>query len=441
MVAGWLKKPAAEVRDALEGPLVRNAMSLYGTTIVTSLFGFLYWFVAARMASTRAVGLASAVQSAALLLSIFCVFGLSTLLIGELARDKTQARSLILTAATSVGVFALIVSGIVGTVLVSASSTFREGLSGPVGILVLALLSALTTVLLVLDDSCVGLMRGDLQLRRNTVFAVSKLLILPVLITVWPDRSGTELVVAWMAGLAVSLVVLARGLQSLTAGQSSRLQFRRLFEKRRLMVGHHWLNLSVQSPYLVLPVLVTVILGPEANAAYTAASLVVAFVLVIPTHLSVVLFALAPGDEVALRREVRKTMRICLVLALASAPFFVIFSSPILRIFGEDYKTATAAMAVLGFCTYPYAVKAHYVAIARVRGRMQQAALWTMVGAGLEIGLAAAGANLYGLTGVAVGFLAAYLIEAAFYSPSVFGTLRAARGSRNREGTGDGSTG
>ncbi len=50
--------------------------------------GFLYWFAAARMVPARGVGIASAIQLIAQFLSIFCVLGLSTLLIGELARDR-----------------------------------------------------------------------------------------------------------------------------------------------------------------------------------------------------------------------------------------------------------------------------------------------------------------------------------------------------------------
>jgi O-antigen/teichoic acid export membrane protein len=41
-----------------------NAGSLMGTTAVTSLFGFAYWWVAARTAPAEAVGQASAAVSA-----------------------------------------------------------------------------------------------------------------------------------------------------------------------------------------------------------------------------------------------------------------------------------------------------------------------------------------------------------------------------------------
>jgi O-antigen/teichoic acid export membrane protein len=422
-----LGKPMAQIKEALEGPIVRNAAALYGTTIVTSILGFVYWFVAARLAPAAAVGTASAIQSAAQFLGIFCVIGLNTLLISELAADKSQARSLMLTAAAGVGVAAYIISAGVGVGLASLSSTLRQGLHGPGGILIFAVLSALTTVLVLLDDACIGLLRGDLQLRRNAVFAVSKLALLPVLIWVWASQSGTELVIAWLIGLAISLITLGIQLAKLTKGQSSRLDFARIFEKRRLVMGHHWLNLSIQSPRLVLPVLVAIIVGPKANAAFTAAFLVVSFVNVIPSQLSTVLFALAPGDEADLRVQVRKTMRICLVISVVTAPLFVIFAGLILRIFGHDYVTATAALAILGFATYPQTIKAHYVAIARVRGRMQHAAWWTLLGGCLEIGFSAVGAIKHGLTGLAVAYLIAATAEAVLFSPSVFGILRKSR--------------
>jgi O-antigen/teichoic acid export membrane protein len=427
-MARRIEGPIAGARAALEGPLVRNAASLYGSTIITSFFGFLYWFIVARMVPARAVGIASAVQSAAQLLAIFCVLGLSTLLISELSHDQSQARSLMLTAATLVGLVSAVTAGVVSLVVHSFSSTVASGLAGPAGTLVFILLSAFTTILLVLDDACIGLLRGDFQLWRNTVFAVSKLLLVPLLILAWPTQSGTELVAAWLAGLMISLVPLTIKLTNLTRGQTSRLDFKGLFAKRRLMVRHHWLNISISAPYLILPILVATVIGPEANASYTEAMLVIGFVNVIPSYLAVVLYTLKPGDESALHLEVKKTMRICLVLALASAPFFIVFAHLILSIFGPSYTSASTALAIMGFSTYPIAVKAHFASISRVRGRMAQAGISTLIGACFEVGLAAVGAVVHGLTGVAVGFLSALLIEVAIYGPVVFGVLRTSGG-------------
>jgi len=335
-----------------------------------------------------------------------------------------------ITASAGVGAFALIVSTVVGFGFHSFSSDISKGVEGPAGIVIFVLLSSLTTILLVLDDACIGLLRGDLQLRRNTVFAVSKLVLLPILILFWATSSGIELVLAWLAGLGISLLFMAYELLNLTKGQSSRLDFRRIFEKRTLMFRHHWLNLSVQAPRLILPILVAVIVSPQANAAFTATWLVVGFVQIIPSLLSTVLFALAPGDEEALHRECRKTMRISLVVSVVSAPFFFIFSGLILRVFGPQYAVAGTTMGILGLATYPGAIKSHYVAISRVRGKMQQAVFLTIIGVTLEVGFSAAGGALWGLNGVALGLLVGLVVEAFVYAPTVFGVLIEGRASR-----------
>ena len=428
----WIDWSTVEFKHAVEGPIVRNAAALYGGTIVAAVLGFAYWLIAAKLVPVRAVGIASAVQSGAQFLGVLCVIGLSTLLISELSMDRSQARSLMLTATVGVGGVAFVASLVVGIVVQTVPSAFREGIRGPVGILVFALLGTLTTVLILLDDACVGLLRGDLQLSRNAVFAVSKLVLLPTLVWIYATKSGLELVIAWESGMAISLVSLGYQLGKATRGQSSRPEFRNLFYKRRLMARHHWLNVSINSTRLLLPVLAAGIIGANANAAFTAAFLVVGFVNVIPTQLSTVLFALAPGDERMLRRQVRKTMRICQALSLFSAIAFLFLAGLILRIFGHDYETAKTALLVLGLTTYPQSIKAHYVAIARVRGRLKQAAFMTTVGASMEVGLAAAGAVLHGLTGLALGYLAAGVIEGALFFPSVFSVLRAVHAPRRR---------
>ena len=201
------------------------------------------------------------------------------------------------------------------------------------------------------------------------------------------------------------------------------MDFRSIFEKRQLMFRHHWLNLSIQSPRLVFPVLVALIVSPQANAAFTAAFLVVGIVQTIPNLLSTVLFASPPGMK---RPFAAKCERRCgSRWSFRSLPHRSSLSSPfILKLFGPNYAVASTAMGFLGLSTYPYAIKSHYVSIARVQGRMHQAVIWTMGGAFLEAGFAAAGGALHGLTGVAVGIFLAFVLEGIVYSPTVFRVLR-----------------
>ena len=67
--------------------ILANSGSLVGTTVATSVLGFMFWWVAARYFSPEAVGLASAAVSAMSLLAGIAVFGLGTLLLTELPRQ------------------------------------------------------------------------------------------------------------------------------------------------------------------------------------------------------------------------------------------------------------------------------------------------------------------------------------------------------------------
>src|SRR5215471_2946543 len=80
-----------------------NTGSLIGTTAVTSLLGFGYWWVAARWFSPQAVGLGSATISAMTLLGTVCMLGMGTLLTGELPRRPGEEGPLISTALIVVG--------------------------------------------------------------------------------------------------------------------------------------------------------------------------------------------------------------------------------------------------------------------------------------------------------------------------------------------------
>src|SRR5690242_16658174 len=71
--------------------MLHNAGSLFGTTIVTSALGFVFWALAARLFNPHAVGFGSAAISAITVLGTIGMFGLNTLLIGELPHRESKA--------------------------------------------------------------------------------------------------------------------------------------------------------------------------------------------------------------------------------------------------------------------------------------------------------------------------------------------------------------
>src|SRR5690242_5825104 len=84
--------------------LLSNSGALLGSSAVTSALGFVFWWVAARVAPVETVGAVSAAVSAMTLIGTVGMFGLGTLLIAELPRMRTGRGRLISAAILVAGI-------------------------------------------------------------------------------------------------------------------------------------------------------------------------------------------------------------------------------------------------------------------------------------------------------------------------------------------------
>src|SRR6187551_923746 len=206
--AGLVPKIRAQVLHNRE--VLLNAGSMMGTVVVTALLGAGYWLVAARQFSPTAVGVASAAVAAMTLLGYLATVGLGTLLMGELPRRDRHHRGLLNAA--------LLVSGAIGVLLGIGFAFVAPLVSADLGPLsetwlaavVFAVGVGLTGLAGVLDQALIGLMRGSLQLTRNVVFSLVKLVALVLVAYLSTDAGGVWIYAAWTVGIAVSLLVLVR---------------------------------------------------------------------------------------------------------------------------------------------------------------------------------------------------------------------------------------
>src|ERR1700753_3470731 len=95
----------AKLRGALKNnrELLRNAGSLAATTGLTSVFGFAFWFIAAKEFKPAEVGYGAAATNAMQLLATIGMFGLGTMLIGELPRRRERGGLFAASVLTSAG--------------------------------------------------------------------------------------------------------------------------------------------------------------------------------------------------------------------------------------------------------------------------------------------------------------------------------------------------
>jgi len=409
-----------------------NAGSLLGTTAVTSGLGFAFWWLAARRFSPEALGLASAFISSMTLLGSFAILGMGTLLIGELPNQRGKEFSLISTALLLVGG----VGGCLGIIYALAASNlsiaFRPLGANIENVLLFALGVSLTAITLVLDQALIGLLRGELQLWRNGLFAVVKLSALFV-VSLWLSQvTGMTIYATWVIGIGFSLVVLA-GVAIIRRKELRRTYRPQWGWLRKLgpeALKHHALNLMLEAPYLLLPVIVTISLSATVNAWFYVAWSLSGVANTASGALSTTLYAVSSAQPSALARKMRLTLSLALTACVLANCVLLIAPTQVLALFGHSYSVQAAwSLRILSLESFPFIIKNHYIALSRIRGQLMRSILVTMGTCILELGGATVGAHLGGLNGLSLGWLAAMTLEAVCMFPTVFKAVRIVRAS------------
>ncbi|MGE5602950.1 MAG: lipopolysaccharide biosynthesis protein [Nitrososphaerales archaeon] len=406
--------------------LIRNTIALVGTQAVTSILGFVYWWLAARRFPASSVGLASATVSAMTLLGTLGMLGLGTLLIGELPRQRTRAPQLVTTAVLVAGA----ASGLFGVLFALVAPLISAELGSLAAQLdhlaIFALGTAVTGMGLVFDQAAVGVMRSSLQFWRNTIFSVAKLLALLALALWLHQVAGFSIFVTWVAGAAISLVAVV--LIEIAAGKlhsGYRPQWDVLQGKGREALQHHGLNLVLLGPGLFLPLVVTAMLSAEVNAYFYTAWMVNNIVMFVPVALGTALYAAGSESPETLRQKLRLTLGLSLAYGLLTNLILAVAGTWFLGFFGPQYAQAAPTLVLLNLTVIPVTITEHYVALRRIERRPESAVLPLGLSSVLKIVLAAVGARLGGLTGLSIGIVVASYLVAVFLLPSVIRALGA----------------
>jgi O-antigen/teichoic acid export membrane protein len=413
--------PFRSLRAALAGhsDLLSNAATLLGSTGITSVLGFTFWDFAAREFSPRAVGYGSAAVSAMTLLGTIGVFGLGTVLIGELPRRRPRA-GLVSAALLACGIGSLALGLAFALAGPLGGSRFGDIVGGPLQAVIFVAGVALTAVSSVFDQATIGLLRGRVQLTRNLVFALAKMAVLPVTAVLLHDQLGAGITVSWVAGTAVSMAGSALWLRLHGTPVLPRPDWAVLRALGKSALAHNWLNLAIAVPATVIPVLATVVVSPAANAAFYVAWMVISFLCAVPIHLSTVLFAVASADPKAISRKLRFSLKVSFGVGVPGVLLLCFGAHAVLSLFGGNYpREGTFPMWMLALSYLPGLPKVFYVAVCRAAGKVSRAAVVLTVFAAIELAAAAAGGAVGGLRGFSMAIFVVITVEGLATTPAI----------------------
>jgi O-antigen/teichoic acid export membrane protein len=403
--------------------LLRNAGSLAATTGLTSLFGFVFWVIAAKELNRTAVGYGSAAVNAMSLLGTVGMFGLGTMLIGELPRRRERGGLMTASViAASLGSFVLglafpLVAGAFGLHFPEISGTLPRLLLFAFGVMV-------TGGTLVFDEGTIGLLRGGVQLSRNLAASGIKLVALPATTLILHDGFGMGIMLAWVIGTVVSIVPAVIMLVRSGSRLFHRPDWGLLRRLAKVAMAHNWLNLAIATPPKLIPVLVTIAVSPSANAVFYVAWMIASLLFMVPVHLSTVLFAIASASPEVIAEKLRFVLRLSLLIGLPVMVVLAIGAHFTLNIFGHDYAVlGTVPLWLLIIEYIPQMPKAQYIAVCRATNKVGKAALVLSGTALAECASIIIGGKMGGLDGLCLAYLGVSFVEGAITAPTV---LRAA---------------
>jgi O-antigen/teichoic acid export membrane protein len=387
--------------------MVPNSLALIATKVATLGLGFLFWLVAARLFTPAQVGLAAGIVAAVLLCVQLALLGVGSAVIAMFPRHRTEPSRLLdtaLTTATLTGAG----MGVAFAALLAVTSE-RIGIVGtrPVYLALFVAMSALGTVGVVLDQISTTLRRGDQALGRGMINGLLSLLAVGGLAFV-PHSGSLALFACWVLGAAAACALGALQLWRALERYRFRPRLERRLVRRLIRVGlpNHALTLADRAPGLLLPVLVTELLSPAANAYWYAVWMMAWVVFVIPVQVGMTLFAEAAHRPAAIDALVRNALTWSLAIGLAAAAALAALGGVALSLLGARYAAAgTAPLRVLVWGLVPMAFVQAYYARCRASGRLAEAVAAAVVGGTATVAAATAAGMASGLTAMAVGWI------------------------------------
>lgn len=396
--------------------MLSNSLALVAAKVALMGSGFVFWVLAARLFAPAEVGVAAGVVAAMMLCTQLALLGLGSAVIAEFPKEQRHPSAL-LNSALLLTTAAALLAGVLFMLL--ATGAFKEldvVTSSPTYAAIFVAASIVGTVGILLDQVSTALRRGDQVLVRGLLFGGTALFAL-TLIAATAGGGSYAIFLPWLvAGTGACAVGLRQVRMTLRSYRLS-ADLDREMATRLLRVGlpNYALTVAERAPGLVLPIVVTEILSPEANAAWYTLWMTAWVVFIVPIQVGMTLFAEVAHNRASLPTAVRRAIRTSLFIGGAGALVLLATAHVVLSVLGESYAEAgVTPLRILVLGLIPLTFMHAYFATCRAIGRLGEAtATGWVVGVLSVIAGALAGVG-HGLDGIAVAWVAVQSVGGAW---------------------------
>jgi O-antigen/teichoic acid export membrane protein len=397
-------------------PLYRQGYALVLNSGLASLFGIVYWLLAARHYAPHVLGLNSAAISAMMFLAGLSQLNLMSALMRFIPVSGRQSTRFVLSSYLLSVTIAAVVALVFLLGLDVWAPTLRFLSSNPA--LVLWFIAATMTwcVFNLQDSVLIGVSAAMFVPLENVVYSVVKIALLVALVDASPHYG---IFASWTAALVVSLLpvnllIFRQLLPRHVRAGDDRLSSPTRHQIARFVSADYLGSLFWLGATMLMPVIVVALDGGTANAYFSLAWMIAAPLYAVSANTGASLVVTASRDEGGLpaygRQVLTQTAGIVIPLAIVLA----VAAPHVLSLFGAKYAAHSGAtLSLLALSAIPNVVNALYVSVYRVRRRMSAVLMLLGCLCGLALGLGVTLLQLLGIPGVGLAWLIAQSLVAA----------------------------
>ncbi|NOK63688.1 MAG: hypothetical protein GFH27_549379n31 [Chloroflexi bacterium AL-W] len=363
----------AQVVTHLQTPLYRNAYALMLSNGLTSVLGFVYWVVAARLYTEAQVGIGFAIIASMTFLS-----GMSQLnMIGVLTRFIPTAGQATLRLVGIAYLSSIVTTAVTATIFVLGLSIWGDEnfVFASSWFLVWFVLANIGYSIFAIQDGVLtGLRRTIWVPIENALFAVAKIIFLfafaEAMLGIDNGIFASWAIPIVLAIIPVNILLFWRLIphhMETTRDQAQPIQVRQLFS---FITGDYLGSLLGRAAIAAFPLMIISTLGEESNGYFGIAWQIAFTLQLVSISMTTSLTVESAVDEQQFGEYGRRSLA-HLARILAPLVLVIVVGAPfILQIFGENYAAqGVNTLRFLALAALPYAVISLYVSYCRVRKR------------------------------------------------------------------------
>jgi O-antigen/teichoic acid export membrane protein len=389
------------IRQYFYDPFYRNSVAMMLTTVLSSLFGILFWIVAAKTMQSGSVGLASTVASTIFLITMVSTLGMDVALIRYLPTSKSKGE-LISTIIISIALVSVILALLYVLNLRSLAPELTF-LQESVPFAVFFAFVAFSTVNIMLNVTFTTIRKSGIYLAQNIILGIR----VPILYLIAPLGTLGALAsfcIAYIVSTMYGIYMLHR------CGLPLKLKINTALLRNitHFSMGNYVASIFIIAPGMIMPMIIVSTLGASESAYYYIAYSIANLLFMIPSAIASSLF-IEGSYEIPLRKNIVRSVKFIILLLVPLTALIFLYGDKLLLIFSSEYSEGSfELLRLLALSSLPSSIVSIYLVIKRIQKDMLAISLVTFIISAMIIGIGYVALLKIGLAGLGYIWLGVY---------------------------------